>query len=139
MPSREPGIVVGGEVGAPGNGGVGVEPEFHEGVGVGGLEVVLPKGDEGFDRSLLRMGDKSVDGFLPEDVGLVLFPSTESVGDGGEEKVDAGEDKQQDGEGGKIAGGTDLPAGAEAENERVDGEIREPEQDDEHGHGEGDA
>ena len=135
----EPGIVVGSEVGALGDGGVAVEPEFHERVGVGGLEIVLPKGDEGFLGGDLGIGDKSVDGFLPEDVGLVLFPSAEIVGDGGEEEGDAGEDEQQDGEGGKIPGGTDLPAGAETANQGVDGEIRDPEQDNEHGHGEGEA
>ena len=88
-------------------------------------------------RGLLRIGDKSVNGFLTEDVGLVLFPSTESVGDGGEEEVDAGEDEQQDGECRKIAGSADLPARAEAANQRVDGEIREPEQDEQHGQSEG--
>ena len=135
----EPGIVVGGKAGSVGDGGVAVEPEFHEGVGVGGLEVILPESDEGFLGGDLGIGDESVDSFLTEDVGLVLFPSTESVGDGREEERDAGEDEQQDGEGGPIAGGADVPEGAEAANERVDGEIREPEQDDEHGHSEGDA
>ena len=135
----EPGIVVGGEAGSARNGGVAVEPEFHEGVGVGGFEIVFAEGDEGFLRGDLRIGDETVDGFLAENVGLVLFPSTESVGDGREEEGDAGEDEQQDGEGGPIVGGADLPAGAEAANQPVDGEIRKPEQADEHGHGEGDA
>ena len=74
-----------------------------------------------------------MDGFLTEDVGLVLFPSTESVGDGGEEEVDAGENQQQDSEGTPIAGSADLPALAEAAKQRVDGEIGEPQQNNQHG------
>ena len=134
-----PGIVVGGEVGAVGDGGMAVEPKLHERVGIGRLEVVLAQGVKGFLRGELRIGDKAVDGFLPEDVGLVLLPSTERVGDGGKQERDASENQQQDGEGGKIARGADVPARTEAANQSIDGEIREPDQGDEHGHGEGDA
>ena len=134
-----PGIVVGGEAGPVGDGGMAVEPEFHKGVGIGRFEVVFAKGDEGFLGGDLRIRHKAVNGFLAEDVGLVLFPSTEGVGDRGEEKVDAGEDEQQHGEGGKVAGSANLPAGTEAADERVDGEIGNPEQHDQHGHGESEA
>ncbi len=139
MVAREPGIVVGGKVGALGNRRMGVEPKFYERVRVGRFEIVFAEGDEGFLCGDLRIGDETVNGFLSENVGLVLFPSTERVGDRGEEKVDAGEDEQQDGEGSKIPGSADLPARAEAANQRVDGEIREPQQNNQHGHREGEA
>ncbi len=116
-----------------------VEPEFDERIWVGRFEVIAAERDKCFLRGDLRIGDESMDGFLAENVGLMLFPAAERVGNGREDEADAGEDQYQDCEGGPIVGGADGPAGLEAANEPADREIGQPEQDNQHQRGEGES
>src|SRR6185437_6434105 len=112
-----PRIVMESEVCALLDAGMGVQPEFREGAGVGVLKPCAAERVESVDRSLPRIGNYSHNGFLPVDVGLVLKVSADGVCAGFDEETGDGQHEEERDEAGAAAEGFDAPAMPDAANQ----------------------
>jgi len=115
--SRGPRVVLGGECGTAGRGGMVVGPELEEGVWVWVVEACLAHVLEGADGGFLGVGDEPVDGFLSVNVGLVLEVAADGVGDGRGGVLEGSDGEQEDDESGEAGQGGNAPGDPEAGDE----------------------
>src|SRR5690348_11785063 len=90
MPAGRPGVVCSGKGGSACNRGMAIRPELNEGMWRGVFKRCFAQALKSLAGDSLGIGDDTVDGLLPVDVGCVLDGSAEAVFDRrGEERKHA--------------------------------------------------